>query len=49
MVYKFFDEKSSGSGLANSNENIQLVNKLHKPIIKKFSEKKVYSLFRDNV
>ena len=29
MVYKFFDKKSSGSGLANNNENIQLVNELH--------------------
>ena len=23
MVYKFFDKNSSGSGLANNNENIQ--------------------------
>ena len=34
MVYKFFDKKSSGSGLANNNENIQLANELHRPIIK---------------
>ena len=42
MVYKFFDKKSSGSSLANSNENIQLANELHKPIIKKFNKRKVY-------
>ena len=48
MVYKFFDKKSSGSGLANNNENIQLANELRKPIIKKFN-KKVYSSFKDNI
>ena len=35
MVYKFFDKKSQGSGLANNNKNIQLANELHKPIIRK--------------
>ena len=35
MVYKFFDKKSQGSGLASNNKNIQLANELHKPIIKK--------------
>ena len=49
MVYKFFDKKSSGSGLANNNENIQLENELHKPIIKKFNKRKVYSSFKDNI
>ena len=48
MVYKFFDKKSSGSGLANK-ENIQLANELHKPIIRKFKKRKVYSSFRDNI
>ena len=33
MVYKFFDKKSQGSGLANNKENVQLANELHKPII----------------
>ena len=28
MVYKFFDKKSQGSGLANNNENIQIANEL---------------------
>ena len=35
MFYKFFDKKSSGSGIANE-PNLQLANELHKPIIKKF-------------
>ena len=49
MVYKFFDKKSSGSGLANNNETIQLANELHKPIIKKFNKRNVYSSFKDNI
>ena len=43
MVYKFFDKKSKGGGIAASlanksaNEpNYELVNELHKPIIRKF-------------
>ena len=35
MVYKFFDKKSSGSG-ANAEPNYQLVNELHRQIIRKF-------------
>ena len=38
MVYKFFDKKSSGSGITN--ENCQLANELHKPIIRKLKKKK---------
>ena len=49
MVYKFFDKKSQGSGAANNNENIQLADELHKPIIKTFKKRKVYSSFRDNI
>ena len=48
MVYKFFDKKSSGSGIVNK-ENIQLANELHKPVIRKFRKRKVYSSFRDNI
>ena len=48
MVYKFFDKKSSGSGIANE-PNYQLANELRKPIIPKFKKRKVYSLFRDNI
>ena len=44
MVYKFFDKKSSGSGIINES-NYQLANELHKPIIRKF-KKEVYSSFR---
>ena len=32
MVYKFFDKKSSGSGIANE-PNYQMANEIHKPII----------------
>ena len=57
MVYKFFDKKSQGtvrplssaSQLANNKENIQLADELHKPIIRKFKKRKVYSSFRDNI
>ena len=47
MVYKFFDKKSSGSGIVNES-NYQLANELHKPIIRKFL-KNVYSSCRDNI
>ena len=48
MVYKFFDKKSKGSGIINES-NYQLANELHKPVIKKFKKRKVYSSFRDNI
>ena len=48
MVYKFFDKKSSESGIANE-PNHQLADDLHKPIIRKFKKGKVYSPFRDNI
>ena len=48
MAYKFFDNKSSGSGI-NNGSNYQLANELHKPIIKKFKKRKVYSSFKDNI
>ena len=35
MVYKFFDKKSKGSCIVNE-QNYQLANELHKPIIRKF-------------
>ena len=53
MVYKFFDKKSQGSGhslqVATNNENIQLADELHKPIIRKFKKRKVHSSFRDYI
>ena len=48
IVYKDFDKKSSGSGIANES-SYQLANELHKPIIRKFRKRKVYSTFRDNI
>ena len=50
MVYKFFDKKSQGSGVNNEiKENIQLAKELHKPIIRNFKKRTVYSRFRDNI
>ena len=49
MVYKFFDKKSSGSGVKLIPQNEQLSNELHKPIIRKFEKRKVYSTFKDNI
>ena len=57
MVYKFFDKKSTaepsslermGSGMAKSSYLI-LADELHKPAIKKFNKRKVYSQFKDNI
>ena len=48
MVYKFFDKTSSGSVITNE-PNYQLAEELHKPIIRKFKKRKVYSSFRDNI
>ena len=48
VVYKFFDKKSNGSGVATE-PNYQLANKLHRQIIRKFKRRKVYSLFKDNI
>ena len=50
MVYKFFYKKTSGSGIKNESiSNKQLAEELHKPIIRKFNEKKVHSPFIDNI
>ena len=58
MVYTFFDKKSallpdksvSGSGVNILLEfNEQLDEELHKPIIRKFKKRKVYSGFKDNI
>ena len=45
----FLIKKSEGSGIINNKENIQLADELHKPIIRKFKKRKVYSSFRDNI
>ena len=49
IVYNFFHKKSKGSGIVTNEPNYQLANELHKPIIRKFKKRKVYSLFRDNI
>ena len=57
MVYKLFDKKSAGSGVAtlakksavNTVPNYQLANEFHRQIIRKFKGRKVYSSFKDNI
>ena len=59
MVYRFFDKRSaslsdksvSGSGIANNEikQNLQLAKELHKPIIRNFKKRTVYSGFKDNI
>ena len=40
MVYKLFGKKTSGSGVKNENmSNQQLVEELHRPIIRKFNKR----------
>ena len=58
MIYTFFDKKSasltdksvSGSGVNIPLEfNEQLAEELHKPIIRNFKKRTVYSGFKDNI
>ena len=61
MVYKIFDKKSTaqpsslermGSGIAKDTAKPSssiLANELHKPTIKRFNKRKVYSQFKDNI
>ena len=52
MVYRFFDKKSMGSGIAKNTTKSSssiLADELHKPIIRKFNKRKVYSQFKDNI
>ena len=53
MVYNFFDKKSANTSDGAVKSEIwskqELANELHKPIIKKFKKRKVYSSFRDNI
>ena len=52
MVYKFFDKKPGSAatvaGKAGVSVNEQLIEELHKPIIKKF-KRKAYENFKDNI
>ena len=48
MVYKFFDKKSKGSGInIKVKPSEQLVEELHKLIIRNFKKRTVYSGFKD--
>ena len=54
MVYKFFDKKSTGSGFKRLKNTTKpsssiLAAERHKPIIRKFDKRKVYSQFKDNI
>ena len=49
MVYKLFDKKTAGSGIKSVQQNEKLAEELHKPIIRKFTKRKVYSTFKDNI
>ena len=47
MVYKLFDKISSVKSRIMPNQ--QLPKELHKPIIRKFGKRKVYSFFQVNI
>ena len=54
MVYKFFDKKSTGGSfkkLKNTTKSNSLIlaDERHKPIIRNFNKRKVYSQFKDNI
>ena len=50
MVYRFFDKKSSRSGINNENiSNKELSEEVHKPIIRKFKKRKVHSPFMNSI
>ena len=49
MYYKLFDKKTRGRDIKSRQQNEQLAEELHKPIIRKFKKRKVYSAFKDNI
>ena len=51
VVYNFFDKKPTGSGIANNEikQNLQLAEELHRPIIRNFKKRTVYSGFKDKI
>ena len=52
MVYKFFNERTKRMGIDSGNifpGNEILAEELHKPIIKNFKRRKVYSGFKDDI
>ena len=48
MVYKFFDKKTAGSDIKSMPPK-WAIKEPHKPIIRKFKKRKVYSTFKDNI
>ena len=48
MVYKFFNKKSSGSGIKSMQQNEQLAEELHKPIIRKSKKNSFKKWLQDN-
>ena len=53
IVYQFFDKKNKDSGLSHTikstSQNQQLAEEFHKPTLRKFKKRKVYSTFKDNI
>ena len=54
MAYKFFDKKVTGSGVnietnKSAFNNEKSAKELHKPIIRKFKIRTVYSRYKDNI
>ena len=49
MVYKFFDKKATDSGVNTHVNNEKLTEELHKPIIKNFKKRTVYSGLKGNI
>ena len=48
---RLFDKKSASGDVLNNDikQNFQLAKELHKPVIRKFKKRKVYSGFKDNI
>ena len=50
MAYKFFDKRTSCSGIKNeSTSDQELAKELRKPIIRKFKKRKVHSPLIENI
>ena len=50
MIYKYFDKKTSGSGIKNEIiSNKELAEKLNKPTIRISKKRKVDATFTDNI
>ena len=49
MVYKVFDKKAADSGIKSMQQNEHLAEEIHKPIIRKFRKRRMYSTFKDHI